>query len=243
MSELRVALVAEGPTDAVVIEAALKALLPGPFVVTLLQPEPTSAHRGGGWGGVLRWSRDFTKRGYPLLEQDPTLERFDLFVLHLDADVAECSYSDLGTELEEESERLGWSRLPSAHRCPPSSASADSVRERLMEWAGLVHPGPRTVVCVPSKSIEAWLAGAVFDTGHELLDGLECNLGVSKRLAELPKGQRIRKTAREYRAREREVTVRWATVRERCEQAERFSREVLNAVGPLSGRSTERPPS
>jgi hypothetical protein len=36
MSELRVALVAEGPTDAVVVEAALKALLRRPFVLTLL---------------------------------------------------------------------------------------------------------------------------------------------------------------------------------------------------------------
>lgn len=36
MSELRVALIAEGPTDAIVIEAALKALLPRPFVLTQL---------------------------------------------------------------------------------------------------------------------------------------------------------------------------------------------------------------
>src|SRR6478672_6431271 len=41
MSDLRVALVAEGPLDRVIIEAALKAVIPRPFILTLLQPEPT----------------------------------------------------------------------------------------------------------------------------------------------------------------------------------------------------------
>ena len=39
MSDLRIALVAEGPTDFVIIEAALKAILPGAFILTQLQPE------------------------------------------------------------------------------------------------------------------------------------------------------------------------------------------------------------
>ena len=51
MSELRIALVAEGPTDAIVIEAALKALLPRPFVLTLVQPEETRPKLGAGWRG------------------------------------------------------------------------------------------------------------------------------------------------------------------------------------------------
>lgn len=52
MSDLRVALIAEGPTDVVVIEAALKALLPRSFVLAQLQPEPTRPKMGTGWGGV-----------------------------------------------------------------------------------------------------------------------------------------------------------------------------------------------
>lgn len=51
MSNLRIALVAEGPTDYVLIEAALKAVLgKQTFVLTQLQPEVTSPSFGGGWG-------------------------------------------------------------------------------------------------------------------------------------------------------------------------------------------------
>ncbi|AQR65590.1 hypothetical protein BXU06_11380 [Aquaspirillum sp. LM1] len=53
MSEpLRIALVAEGPTDQPLIAAALGAILPDqPFVLTKLQPEPTYPQMGTGWGG------------------------------------------------------------------------------------------------------------------------------------------------------------------------------------------------
>ncbi len=54
MSELHIALVAEGPTDYEVIHAALKAVLPKPFVMTQLQPEATQPNMGAGWGGVLK---------------------------------------------------------------------------------------------------------------------------------------------------------------------------------------------
>lgn len=51
MSNPRIALVAEGPTDFVIIEAALKAILQRPFVLNQLQPEPTRPEMGGrlGW--------------------------------------------------------------------------------------------------------------------------------------------------------------------------------------------------
>ena len=100
MSELRVALIAEGPTDAIIIEAALKAILDRPFVLQTLQPEATPGAMGGGWCGVFRWCRAFAKRGSTGLESDPILPGFDLFVVHVDADVAEKSYADGGPEVE-----------------------------------------------------------------------------------------------------------------------------------------------
>lgn len=95
MSDLRVALIAEGPTDRIIIESALRAILPAPFVLTQLQPEPTRPDLGGGWGGVLKWSREFYSRGAASLEDDPTLQLYDLFIIHIDADVTDFSYSDL----------------------------------------------------------------------------------------------------------------------------------------------------
>lgn len=57
MSDLRIALVAEGPTDCIVIEAALNSFLTRPFILTQLQPEDFQAlggfgATGAGWGGV-----------------------------------------------------------------------------------------------------------------------------------------------------------------------------------------------
>lgn len=133
MSDLRVALIAEGPTDAIVIEAALKALLPRPFVMTRLQPEPTRPQLGTGWGGVLRWCLEFASRGHARLEEDPTLPGFDLFVIHTDADVAECSYGDVSPEMVTLASITG-------HRCHvPSRAlrlTGASTRSEAACWPG-----------------------------------------------------------------------------------------------------------
>ena len=62
MSELRIALVAEGPTDYEVIQAALKAILPKPFVMVQLQPAATQGIMGTGWCGVLKWCQSAHQR-------------------------------------------------------------------------------------------------------------------------------------------------------------------------------------
>lgn len=226
MSDLRVALVAEGPTDTIVIEAALKALLPRPFVLTSLQPEQTRPKLGTGWGGVLRWCLDFAARGHARFEDDPTLPGFDLFVVHIDADVAEKRYADVSREIADQALQRGWPTLPRIIECPPPSGSADFMRTCLLAWAGLNSPGPRTVLCVPSKAVDAWLAAATLDGSHALQSGLECNLNVEAQLKALPIAQRIKKTQRDYRTHERSLAKRWPAVTQRCTQAERFSMEV-----------------
>ncbi len=226
MSELRVALVAEGPTDAIIIEAALKALLGRPFVLIQLQPEPTLPKLGTGWGGVLRWCHEFASRGYPNIENDPTLPGFDLFVLHIDSDVSASSYANVGPKVQELANKRGWPPLPCSVGCPPPEASANELRRRLLVWAGLSEPGPKTVLCVPSKAIDAWLAGAILPDGHARLEGLECNLSLEAQLATLPKAERVKKTTRAYRDCETKIVRAWSIVRQRCSQAERFSCEV-----------------
>ncbi len=226
MSDLRVALVAEGPTDAILIEAALRTLLPRPFVLTLLQPEPTRLQLGSGWGGVLRWCYDFAMRGHTHFEDDPTLPNFDLFVVHIDADVAEKRYADISAEIAILAGQLGWPPLPNRIPCPPPSGSANAMRACLLAWAGMQAPGPKTVLCVPSKAIEAWLVAATLNGGHALQNGLECNLNVGIGLEVLPAKQRIKKTKVDYRKHEQTVTQMWSVVRQRCTQAERFSTEI-----------------
>lgn len=237
MSELRVALVAEGPTDRVVIEAALRALLPRPFTLALLQPEPTRPHIGTGWCGVFKWCREFAARSPASLEADPTLPGFDLFVIHLDADVAEKSYPDCGAVIE--AAALTLPTLPRSRPCPPAATAVDQVRHLLLAWLGIERIGPKTVLCVPSKAVEAWLAAGVLDASHVLLANVECDLNLEGRLAALPVARRIRKTTREYRARASTVSGQWTAVRARCTQAERFSREVASAIGASPDRPGE----
>lgn len=231
MSELRVALIAEGETDAIVIGAALKALLPRPFVLTQLQPEPIPPRRlGEGWGGVLRWCDKFAQRGYAHLETDPTLPGYDLFVVHIDADVTGMAYADYGPECANTAAQRGWPALPDAIPCPPPTGSVDAMRACLLAWTNMQATGASTVLCVPSKAVDAWLTAAVLNEGHALLTGLECNLNLEAQLSALPMAQRIKKTPRVYRAKEQIVTDNWATVRQQCTQAERFSIEVTAAV-------------
>jgi len=228
VSELRVALIAEGPTDRVIIESALRAILPAPFTLALLQPEPTHPQLGSGWCGVFKWCRAFAARTPSSLESDPTLPDFDLFVIHVDADVAEAHYTDGGDKLAAAAQ--GLPSLPSAKPCPPASAAADEIRACLRAWLGLAQLGSHTVLCVPAKASEAWLAAGILAEADPLLVGLECNLNVAGQLAGRPVKQRIKKTVREYSQHAATLTKNWAMVRRRCTQADRFSSEVQAAV-------------
>ena len=96
MSEvLRVALVCEGTTDRVVINAAIASLLGRrDFLLNQLQPEESQAfgRTGTGWGGVYNWCLQAANQGGGLLRNNPLLDSFDVIVLHLDADVADRTY-------------------------------------------------------------------------------------------------------------------------------------------------------
>lgn len=235
MSDPRIALVSEGTTDAVVIEAALKAILKRPFVLVPLQPEATRPEMGSGWGGVLKWCQEFRRLGAASLEADPTLQGFDLVIVHLDADVAEKSYSDCGTAVVQWAQEQAFPPLPCSFPCPPPSNTTDALEAVLLGWLGLSAVGPRSLVCLPSKAIESWLASAVLPSGHNLLTDLECNLSLETGLAQLPKGQKIRKSRRDYQRWAGKISSQWDSVKAFCSRAAVFEREVLSrSAGWLS---------
>jgi hypothetical protein len=226
MSDIRVALVAEGLTDAVIIEAALKALLPRAFVLTLVQPEAHPGPTGAGWGGVLRWCYDFSNRGIEKLEDDPTLPDFDLFVIQADSDISGFKYADVGPQVAELAAAENWPALPASCSCPPATGCADAVRACLLAWTRLTVPGERTVLCVPAMAPEAWIVAAVFRTDHTIHTNLECNRNLGNQLANLSKKERIKKRLVEYRTIGPTITAKWTQVRAICTEAERFSQDV-----------------
>lgn len=223
MSEpLRIGLVAEGPTDYEIINAALLAVLPVSFVMTLLQPENTQPQLGGGWGGVLKWCHASSQRHTGPLTQDPTLSLFDLLVLHLDADVAAKSYADCGPWVADSAQASGWSTLPCHQDCTPVADTCAALELVLLSWLGAATADDKTIRCIPAQSTGAWLASAVLDGMHPLLEDAECNPDLENQLARLPKAQRIKKTVADYRRFAPVVTAQWAKVKAVCSQAERF---------------------
>lgn len=223
MSEpLRIGLVAEGPTDYEIINAALQAVLPMSFVLTLLQPENTRPQFGGGWGGVLKWCHAASQRHAGPLTQDPTLSWFDLLVIHLDVDVAAKSYADCGPWVAENAPAYGWGALPCGQACPPVGDTCAALEHVLLSWLGNATADDKTIRCIPAQSTGTWLACAVLDASDPLLRGAECNPALENQLASLPKARRIKKTVADYRRFAPAVTAQWEKVKTICSQAERF---------------------
>jgi hypothetical protein len=221
MSSPRIGLVCEGPTDFIVIEAALKACLRRPFVLTQLQPERTRPEMQGGWGGVFKWCRALASHGFKSIEDDPTLAFFDLVIVHVDADVASFSYSDVLPEIP------GDIRvLPCSAPCPPPGASVDALRRVIFSWLGTRSLGAKGMLCIPSKATDAWLAAAVVADIPTIMKEIECTMNMTSRLESLPKKRRIRKSKVCYQEHAPAVEHSWQQVTSLCSQAMRFQDEL-----------------
>lgn len=230
MSDLRIALVAEGDTDLVIIEAALKAILDRPFILTKLQPEATRPQMGTGWSGVLKWCDAAGQRQAASLDGDPTLERFDLLIIHLDVDVSSEQYANAGAGVQAMALQKGWGALPCVQPCPPVSNSVVQLTSVLDSWLSPASRGNKTVLCLPAQSSGTWLAAATLPVGHILLNGPECDITLESQLSHLPLQYRIRKKVREYRQHAEQVTNNWSAIKALCTQATAFELAVLAAV-------------
>lgn len=233
MSERRIGVAAEGIADQEVIQAALAAILPEPMVVSPLQPEDLYPSLGLGWCGVARWCIWMRRTGGSLLQGNPTLPDLDLVVLQVDADVAQKSYTDCRPPIDAVAQQLG--ALPENVPCPPPRAAADKLRKVVPTWLGISTLDARTILCVPSKSIDAWVAVALAPEMPDLdLADIECETNPKDRLFNLPLGQRLKKGGiiRQYRDRVvPAITTRWPDVCTICSQAQRFHDDVREAIG------------
>jgi hypothetical protein len=229
---LRIALVAEGPTDGVVLEAALRAVLgEKPFVLNHLQPEGSLAFgpRGGGWVGVYRWCKQAAMRGGGRLGQDQLLFGLhDALVIHTDADVAGRTYGDGAIE-----PGLSDLALPCELACPPAYATTNALRRVVLSWCGEKVQPARTVLCLPSKSTEAWVVAALYPDDAAVGAALpfECYARPETRLGLQPKRHRIRKSVSDYRERAAAIHRGWGRIAApgALGQAQRFQAEMLEA--------------
>ena len=235
---LRIALVAEGPTDTIVITSALRAILDGTsFVITQLQPEGSIGfgERGGGWPGVYRWCKQSATRGRGRIARDClVLDFFDALVIHVDADVAGKTYRDAAI-IPAARDRA----LPCDLPCPPADATVDALRSVVLGWAGESATPDKVVVCVPSKSSEAWVVASLFPAEAAVGAGpiFECHANPESRLGVQKKSHRITKSQRGYENNADKLRAAWPSIAgtRGLPQARRFQAEMLGALG-LAGR-------
>lgn len=231
MSDLRVALVCEGPTDTIVINAAVTSLLGGRnFVLNQLQPEESIAFgpTGTGWVGVYNWCQQAAEQGGGSVSGNPLFDTYDVLLIHLDADVAEMTYAS-GNIVTTATD------LPCSMPCPPPSASTNNLRTAIISWLGERVTPPSTVFCTPSKSTEAWVLAALFPLDATVRSSrLECHHEPANLLSAKPARSRLvrpgKKIRQRYQDKAGNVVGAWATVRKICTEAERFSTEFLVTI-------------
>ena len=234
MSEpVRIAVAVEGPTDAVVLRAILKALLRGTeFQFQTLQPEGSAAFgsapfgkTGAGWAGVYRWCRQAVLEGDGAVSGSSALSNHDVLVVQVDADVAGEAYADGNIRDAPRDD------LPCEEPCPPPDRTTNALRAVIVNWLGERERPRRTVLCTPSKSMEAWVIAAVWPDNRVIRRGnWECHRRPEGQLAALPKAKRFAKRLYDYRQKEDEIESAWPKVSARLTEAARFEREFLAAM-------------
>jgi hypothetical protein len=236
---INIALVAEGITDYEVLTAAIESMLNGrSFDMKLLQPEESVAFTGGGnagplgggWRGVYKWCLQAVERGGGSLREDPLFAGYDLLVLHLDADVAMEDPAKDGNKPIPELEGV----LPCVKPCPPPNATTDLLRKVFLSWIGETQTPPKTILCTPSKSTEAWVMAAFFPNDNEMIRrGWECHPNPASRLAQQPVGKRFAKRQQDYQVRHADLQERWPSIVERLSEARRFHDDFVIEVSNL----------
>jgi hypothetical protein len=93
----------------------------------------------------------------------------------------------------------------------------------------------RTIICMPSKSTEAWVIATIFPRDQSMKTGIECFPNPAGRLAQQPKRNRLRKNQREYRARFAQFESAWPrlTTVGGLSEALRFQSDFLTAMNGL----------
>ncbi len=230
---LRVAVAVEGPTDAIVLQAILSAVLPNvDFEFQTLQPEGSlafdtspSSRTGVGWAGVYRWCRQSASEGGGSVSGSSALLYHDVLIVQVDADVASKTYPGGGIRNAPRKD------LPCDQPCPPPSRTTDALRTVVLRWLGESNTPPQIVLSTPSKNIEAWVIAAVWPENALVhRDDWECRLNPQDQLKRLPKGRRFEKRQDDYKRKQKEMQDGWPDVSARLTEAGRFEAEFIAAI-------------
>ncbi|MBF0452746.1 MAG: hypothetical protein HQK75_18730 [Candidatus Magnetomorum sp.] len=203
MSDYKIGIVVEGPTDRIIIESALNHIFQDQsYTMIQLQPEQSFNHggfgaTGSGWGGVYRWCRQVVDMGFDISE-NPSLKRFDIIIIHLDADVSEKKYSDANIfdPINDD--------LPCVLPCPPASNTTKKLEYGQNDNNILVE-----IEC--NADIENYLA----------------QKPARERFIRNRKGK-MRKITKRYAEYSGQITKKWNFIIEQCSQAKEFNDRIID---------------
>lgn len=242
MSEnIKIGLIAEGPTDYVIINAALSAIFKGKinYILNILQPaspdpdmlggnlDATSTETGGGWGGVYRWCRNVVEMTGDNADGLDSIIGLDYIIIHLDADVSNEKYSNANIQTPIKDD------LPIALPCPPVQNITDALKEIIKNWLAPVDAS-NAIWCIPAFNTETWCYAAWATENARRTNNFECNKNIR------PKVWRIaHKNQRAYRNKSKDFINNWSAVKELCTQASDFEDSVCEVILKVNNKYQE----
>ena len=214
---IRVGIVAEGPSDFLVLKAMMKHACPDVEFEELHPNNPAFSVPGNGWRGVKAWCE----------RNGPRLELLMIGVvgrpLHLIVIHADCSMAD---------------KVGSERPCPEAADTANALKAVVEGvWLGR-DPRPEfVVVATPAQSSDAWVV-ATFDPPFANLANIECDKAVEEEFVRRYRWRRrdgqVKKSTSAYRPLAEMIGPHHDLVRTRCPQAEVFRTNFLTAVARVS---------
>lgn len=216
---LQIRIICEGPTDFVVLRAAIRHTLGDNHVITQAYPEFSKGfgHVGGygtGWKGVLGKIRQLGECG--TIGWHAFWANTDLLVIHLDGEVAE--ESDIDPQ---------WVDISNIQTpCPPVQLSVGALENVVQTRLGDTGGESKIIIAIPMKETESWLLPIY--RPQEILD--ECQSKPSRHfVGGQPKllEQGGRKKVEKYRAIESEMVRLWNNALLQS-QALKFHQDLLH---------------
>ncbi len=233
-----IGIVAEGPTDHLVLKAAIDRITGEENRYLSLQPEPDMMGRyGNGWKGVWRWCRETASINMFMQEIQPNI---NAIVIQMDGDVIRkerephclCESTvcvDKGKVFPLYCERV------KDEQCPvelPCISHKNSITGRIDHGVSILAEAMGEVdmthisIVIPCDSTDAWVVAAYDD-----IDDVESLADPWKNVIAKKKyyhGIRVRdkKNTIIYKCFSDRVADEWCTVTEKCSTAMRFEQEV-----------------
>jgi hypothetical protein len=210
---LRVGIVAEGPSDWLVLEEVMKSVHPDLEFVRLQPNRTLSPGFSQGWRGVKAWCETNGSR-LELIMASASARPIHILAIH-----ADCSMAD---------------KANAEHPCPPASDTAVALAKVIeKDWLGRDPRPAFVVIATPSQSSDAWVV-ATLDPPCANLTEIECDKAVEdefvrRKLLRRRVGQ-VKKQEKIYAPIAARINQAIETVCTHCPQAEVFRSNFRDAV-------------